>query len=411
MRRYQSIVLVVFFLIAVWLVRSAGPATSVLRWMRIWQPADLSQLEFHEIARFLLDLRVPIPPFLALVELLALKHPPTHAFLVTFGYRTVLVAVFFMALLVARTSRTRLLLSLAASWIFLASTVAIHPGNPQFYDVLSPLFFLIFILALERARSVAAIAKRWVWSAPAGFFLAMTELTRPFVIYILPLLVLCGLLALRCDRRSQWAFLLPIVLLSGGWHAHLWLNFRQTTFSNHVGFNLIRGWSEVSWPELVPEPGIRMWSGGWPNLNTPEHSENSRRLQAAVQHYWLEHPLASARKAISRIASLLSGSSLIRLKHLPESPALMVYAVAVKLAAAWLFLQAAILGGRVIWSRRSWVSLGSSDALVIVFAASSSVFMAIGERGEEARLLITLLPLLATLPRARGDETEPKSVA
>ena len=69
----------------------------------------------------------------------------------------------------------------------------------------------------------------WLGIVPAilgGFFLSMAELARPFMILLLPILLLiCGYQYFQAKR--PWllaAFLLPVLVFSGGWHVKLLLH-------------------------------------------------------------------------------------------------------------------------------------------------------------------------------------------
>ena len=122
-----------------------------------------------------------------------------------------------------------------------------HAGNPANYDPLFALLLLGYFLLIDA----------WERTPPcelaggAGLCLSMLELLRPFMIYLLPLFLLVEwhrihLKAPRCGLALT-AFLLPVVVLSGGWHLHLYLaHDHQITWTNISGYNLQRAWEDRS---------------------------------------------------------------------------------------------------------------------------------------------------------------------
>jgi hypothetical protein len=71
----------------------------------------------------------------------------------------------------------------------------------------------------------------------------MAELSRPFVILILPVWLVGGYQVLRgLPWRYHAAFVVPIVIISGVWHINLLVEHGQITATNHSGYNLSRAW-------------------------------------------------------------------------------------------------------------------------------------------------------------------------
>jgi hypothetical protein len=84
----------------------------------------------------------------------------------------------------------------------------------------------------------------------SGLSLSMAELLRPFFIYLLPIPFLFSLLRFKKKSIASCLFFLaPILLFSGGWHVRTALLVKQLSWSNHSGFNMVRAWPEVTWPE------------------------------------------------------------------------------------------------------------------------------------------------------------------
>ena len=227
--------------------------------------------------------------------------------------------------------------------------------------------------------------------------MTLAELTRPFFIYLLPLLVVAGCLVLwKHGRRVVGLFLLPVLLLSGSWHLHIARTQGQLAWTNHSGYNLLRNWTIVEMPPLVAETGSApLAADRWLNLNTPEHGENSRRIQAAVVGYIRAHPAQAARHGLTKLRDFLAIPTGYYNWH-PDQPGLRFYRWAACVGLAWLGVQLAA-AGVALW-RRNWSALVSAESQLIAITAATLLVLALGEAGEEARLAVTLLPLLAALP-------------
>ncbi len=199
-----------FVAIAAWIVRDAVGAPSIV-WMNIYRAADFPDLA--SMVAFLGETRLPLPPLLTLAELLNHAWDGTTRVVTVGLYRFCLVAAYALALWHARRSPTRLAISFGLGLVFLTATAAIHPAGPWVYDLLLPTLLLAFLAFLERAQPDGAAG----WAFLAGLSLALAELTRPFVIVLMPLLLLGAVIRLwPLPVRSRAAFLLPVVLLSGG---------------------------------------------------------------------------------------------------------------------------------------------------------------------------------------------------
>jgi hypothetical protein len=170
-----------------------------------------------------------------------------------------------------------------------------------------------------------------------------------------------------------------------------------------------RAWPQIPAPPLIPEPGYvplaeSKWVGvdvpqpRWGNLNTPEHTENNRRMQRAELAYWVAHPLDSALFAFDRIAIFLSGATAYN-KFTPVSRWFGLYALVERTLSGLAILRAAlVLLGALLHPRQVRSILAQPDNLILLFVVACILFLAVGERDEEPRLLLSVLPLLATLP-------------
>jgi hypothetical protein len=229
------------FVILAWRLVADAEAIPAMGWMSVYRMEDFETAS--DAWLFFSQLRTGIPPFLAFLEVASHLVLGSTALIDVHLYRVGLVLAFTLPFLAFAATRLEFVFSLAISLVFLWSTLIVTQPNPQLYDVLLPLFFLLFALCLRKARLRAARGRSALgYAALAGFFLSMAELSRPFVLLILPFFFIAAYQFLRgAPKRCLAAFLLPLVLLSGGWHLKLGLlNDGQVIWSSHGGFNLYR---------------------------------------------------------------------------------------------------------------------------------------------------------------------------
>lgn len=382
---------------------SQSEGIAATSWMAIFLPSDFATLE--DMVRYLRELRTGIPPVLSALEILSHQVTGSTAPVTVGLYRLALVGGYAVAVLLAAREPLWVWASFVLSVLFLSGTVLIHPGNAQVYDVLFPFFVLLFVLLLRiGARTGVDQKVLLVASAGAGFFLSMAELVRPFVVFVLPVLLVFAWVALGQHRR-RIAFLLPLLLFSGGWHLHLALAHGQLSWSNQSGFNLHRTWAPVfpDEPELIDEPDEPLAEGRWRNLNTGEHTENDRRYRVLVLSQMLHHPLRSARYFAGRCLSLLSVPTDIYNDH-PRHPVLPLYRLAAGVAGLWFLIQGMRLVWALLWRRRGRHELlAAPEHALLVIGLATFLFSALAGITEEARFTIQLLPLYAALPRCSRD--------
>lgn len=387
-------VLLAFLLFALWLT-SASRGNPAIGWMLMFAPADFAAP--GRLWPFLVSLQTGISPWLAALEVLSQRHLGATTPITVGLYRFCLVGAYLIAMALAWPSVLRLAIAAALSATFLWATVLIHPATPIVYDVVLP-FLLVAYFALLRIGAAATLRHARLVLAAAGFLLALAELTRPYMILFVPLLLVAAWFTLR-SRQRFLALVLPVLLIVGAWHAHQWLNHGQFAWSNHAGFNLIRAWRMVPYPPLIPEPGSApVAAERMANLNTPEHGENSRRLRRAVVDYVLANPADSARHMAERVAVFVGAGHQID-DHVVDHPILPLYDHAVRYADIMALAGAlSILLAMLVAPGRAGAMAGRIDNQAIVLVALSIVLIAITESGEDARFQIGLLPLIAMAP-------------
>lgn len=402
--QHPTLILILGFIaLGSYLVRTSE-ASSALTWMHVYDPADFVDASLTDIVAFFRELMIPIPPVVGLAEIISIKLVGSPILVTRYVYRLALVGSYVAAIWLAGTSRKRSVAAFLLGVLFLYVTTKVHPGDPHSYDIFLPFGFLLFILTLGRA---AAKDGPGHMALLAGCFLSMTELTRPFVVYLMPLLVGGAYVTFaRGSRGRQFtAFILPVILISGGWHAYLLATHGQLTISNNTGYNVARAWPQIPPVQLIEEPNrAPLAPDRWANLNTEEHGENSRRAQFSQLRYWLTHPLGSALFAMSRLAEFLRGDTAFD-GFVPESRWFGVYALSVRLISSLIFVSSGlIMANACIRPRQVPGLLGQTDNIVILFTLACAVMLAAGEIREEPRLLLSILPMFAMLPFARLGE-------
>jgi hypothetical protein len=369
-------------------------SVSVFEWGLVYQASEFDT--WAKTRTFFAELRMPLPPLLALLEIVSYRLTGTSDFVIRTLYRASMVGGYLGALALAYPSVRRMVLTFVVSHVFLASTMFIHPGNPQVYDVVYPFLivsFLVLLRAALRARSGARA--QLVLLGLAGLVLSVVGLTRPFAIFLVPIVSLLVVRRLGLKRRREVAtFLAGVALLALPWHLHLLVSHGQPTMSNHTGFNLHNAWPMAPMPGLIPED--RKPPNRW--FNNPQHIVNSRRIQSAIGGWIAAHPWLAVRNVLRRVDAMLEGKTVVLPSRLqPDDDVLLAYQPLVRL----LMLLALIGAGvRIARWRRGGDTVG---ACLLVLTVGSLLLLAIGDAGEEARFVISLLPMLAVVPGLRVE--------
>jgi hypothetical protein len=387
-------------LVFVWFLLRAEmvgrPSTS---WMTYYQPDDFSDASPGEIWAFFREMRSGIPPLLSFLEILNVKITGSTAIITDELYRLALLVAYLLAMWLFSKKIFHGIASFLLALVFIPATVFISAQNPEIYDVYFPTFFLLFLFFDRLVRKADAGETFHTFAAfLSGLFLAFAELSRPFVLIFIPIILLFLYLAYRpLPKKRLVAFLIPFLLLSGGWHAKLLaFNNRQVFWSNHSGFNFYRAWGDViPMPELVDEP--QTWDDRV-QIHTQEHYENSKRIQSAVVNYIITHPRESLPRIVERLGTFLRPR--ISLFDQPEPEGFYAWTYRLTFYAAFSFFLIQLIRLLVgLTTKPSWSLIGDPEHILLVVIAGSILILALAESGEEARLLLEVLPLLTALPR------------
>jgi hypothetical protein len=376
------------FLMPIW----GYTATSSVTWMVM---LDLES--FHsagDVWAYLINLRTGIPPVLSALELLWWVQFRDLTLFSDVLY-PITVALAFTLALVLQPARLPHRVAPVLIGVFLADRGAeVHAGNPANYDPLFALLLLGYFLLIDTWERRC----RPVWLAAAGLCLSLLELTRPFMIFLMPLFLLVEGHRIHLDapRRGPAlaAYLLPVVVLSGGWHLHLYLaHDHQIAWTNISGYNLQRAWEDFD-PEIRAVPHLDQFpSNGklWADLNTTEIHVKSEELKRMIADKIRENPAGALAHVADRLATFVSSPTRIY-DHDPQGLGIEIYR---KLVSALVLLLPAYVAISTIslLRRRQWPWLDRRWWLA-ASTLSIALLVTLGEQGEEARFLFTILPML-----------------
>jgi hypothetical protein len=391
-RPLWAAVVFALFLVPVW----GFTATSSVTWMRM---LDLETIRTTaDVWNYLIDLRTGIPPVLSTLELLWWVAFRDLTLFSDVLYPITIAAAFTLAVLTQPGVASRVAVLIAG--LFLARVgVEVHAGNPANYDPIFALLTLGYFLLVRRwsdRRRVMALVG-------GGLCLALLELTRPFMIFLLPVFVAVEVHRIAVTSAGQRgaalaAYLLPVVVLSGGWHLHVWLaHDHQITWTNISGFNLQRAWEDFD-PEIAAVrhldqlPRVREGENEqWADLNTSEIHRESEDLKALIVGKILDDPARAARHVLNRLATFASAPTKMYGSD-PQGVRITLYRGAVTGLVITLVGYVVVAGAVLIRRRRwPWMDtrwwLACSTLLV-------TLLVSLGEQGEEGRFLFSILPMM-----------------
>lgn len=371
-------------------------AAASTTWMHVFSYKDFTSPE--KVRTYLLELRTGIPPVLSWLEIISYNRGGDIEWITKGLYQAGIILMFVLPFFFIDKRWERFLIWLSLTLIFFPSLLLIHPGNPQLYDVLMPVLLLGYVLISRWSfRNKGSVWITGLLAFLAGFFLSMAELIRPFILLIVPLLIGYNFFQYRKTSLSRFAiFLIPVLLFSGIWHVKLLYNHGQLIWSNHGGTNLYRAWAPVVdepalKANLLPEePPVNDYGWAWNNLNSETHARNSKIRQQAVISGILHHPGQAFMHLMKRIADF-TRPQIDLYSHRPRAPVLTAYQIIVKI----LYI---LLAGIIIYHLyriiRNWRQIFSEESIIIILAAFLTFIPVIGETDEEARFVISVLPLL-----------------
>lgn len=372
-------------------------ATPAVSWMN---QVDLQAFRTAaDVKEYMAGLRTGIPPLLAVLELswwvrfrdLSAFTDVLYPVCVALGFALAVRAVPGWP---ATASLGRTLAAGIAAVFLAGQGIRVHAGNPALYDAV----FGVLLVAYLAASGAWSRTERARWMAIAGMALALMELTRPFVLYLLPVFLLVEIHRIKGAAhgrgRALAALVLPVALLSGGWHLHLYrAHDGQVAWTNISGFNLQRAWEDFDpaigdAPRVTPLPGT---VDRWADLNTDESHRRSEALKSLIASKISSDPAGAAAHALGRVLAFGSAPTKIY-HHDPQGAGVAFYRAAVVALNLVVLIHvsargaALLMRGRCPWLDARWWP-GAAVAAIALVAA-------LGEKGEEARFVFSILPAL-----------------
>ncbi len=395
---------VFLFIYVVWIYYASWATHGVtaviaMGWMNIFPPADLGTWpeSWDEIERFFLELRTGIPPLYAFAEILTYKFSGGFGWIIKGLYRKGIIIMLLLPLFFHQRSKLNLTILFLLAVLFLEAIIRVHGINPQYYDILLPLFLMLYILLAQ--ASWKCNLTPWLANSYAilsGLCLSWAELSRPFMIALLPILVLWNLYQYWNIQRT-WRcayFLLPILIFSGIWHTQLFYRHQQLIWSNHSGYNFLQAWTHLAdheelAKEMLPEAPPLM-EGLSPNINTEVHFLNSQKRQQAAVLAITTQPLKAIQHFVYK-TMIFTGPRTQIYHYDPKGPVIFLY----KMVGRMLFI---LLGYLMIESTIKMVrnirQISSIRIVMIGITVFLSLMPIIGEDGEESRFVVSVLPFL-----------------
>lgn len=138
-----------------------------------------------------------------------------------------------------------------------------------------------------------------------------------------------------------------------------------------------------------------------PKIDTEDHYLNSKILAPATVRGIVRHPWGAVKHVAGRATTFFS-LPVDLMRHKAEHPFLVVYKWAVRLACLWMFWPGFLLLWMVlgrIRDRNRWLALGHPENILLIMTLLTCLIFLVGDAGEDARFMISVLPLLAALPR------------
>ena len=371
-------------------------ANLTLSWQNMYRVEEFTS--WGQLGTFLEELQTAISPFWSALEISAQLLFGSAWIFTKLGYVLWTVFAFAISIKLFGTSRSRLLIITSLCLVFAVAIRVIHKGNPQLYDIYTPVLFLLFLFSLKRARQTTSSI---VPALMAGLFLSIFELTRSFVFPMLPVLIVLGLISLAGKPwRAKLLFILPLILLSGSWHLKQVVVHQQLHWSNLTGYNLQKSWEdflEVKFPNLKTQA---RYPGGFPNLNTKAQTEYNKVIVSTLVRKISEQPAKAVARVGECVIQLYQPKTDLYLAKMGRIPKLiyrpLVWLTGLSLLAGFLVLAYRLLRG--IRRKSTWLALGDPENILVIGLVMISLLLAIGERGEEARFMVSMLPLLAAMP-------------
>ena len=381
-----------------------------ITWMGYFQVKEFYDSNPGELFTFIKEMRAGIPPLISIAEIVVAKLTASTHIITREFYRLALLTSYLIAAFIFAENIIKGIISSAIAMVFMVATILISARNPEIYDIYYPSYLLLFMLLIQVIKSKHNFNYlNILWAVLAGLFLALAELSRPFVLLLMPIFLIFGYLSLRqLPKKVLISFLIPVVLISGGWHLKLLVfNNGQIFWSNHSGFNLYRAWEEIA---AIPDPPKepQTWDGR-NQIHSQEHFLNSQIIQGAVFIFIAKNPGEAFSYMISRVAIFLEPRT--SFFDEPELGGILINAYRLGFRACLVFwgIQLIILGYNLL-KKPGLHLFSSAQNILLISTTITTLLLAISEKGEEARLLLAVLPFVSALPTYQKTQSSKRKI-
>lgn len=234
-----------------------------------------------------------------------------------------------------------------------------------------------------------AVPRERRWWLLVGVTLAWLDSLRPFMMLVVPLLVLWLLLRARGStpwRTTVW-LLLPL-LPNLVWHAYHIGVLGQLSWSSHAGMNIGRAW--------IPAAALDAMRNAPTDMNSSAYLAVSNALLAETRAWIIANPAAAFERTFALLGAMLVVP--VEMSRLNDGG---VYTVIVHphdpLVWGYRLLLAGALLLQIVWAAVGWgVGTGWRQAtwLHAVVVVGIIALTALTEYGEQARFIAALVPAL-----------------
>lgn len=358
-----------------------------------------------DVWTYLFALRTGIPPLLSSLELLWWVEFQDLTFFSNIIYPVTIALGFTLAVMIQPARPLPVLIVFFVGLLLAFQGVKVHTRNPAIYDPLFGALLLIYFALINARSHLYCISLNFL----SGLVLTMLELTRPFMVFLLPIFVLVEFHRISCKVQHPFraiiAFSLPLILISGAWHLHLHIaHDGQIAWTNISGYNLKRAWNDFH-PEIRKEPNVdelpHRANGMWADLNRKEVYHSSQAVKKIIITKISAEPTRAAAYAYQRVADFINNPTRIN-EFNPKNFKFNIYRILI-ISLEYMVIINVFIGAVLLfcqkrwpWSEDNWW-FGACIFLVILLVA-------IGEKGEEGRFLFSVAPAMLAVVGLKLDK-------
>lgn len=370
--------------------------------------------------------RSGVSPFLATLEIVNQLLLGDTTIMQSWFYKFCIWGSFSCGLLLFGNAYFTLLVSSAISYFLSYCALYIAQNSTFSYDVFLPFGILSSIYSFKLASERSQDSNQtYFYAFLSGLFLSLSELSRPFVIFLVPIFLYFVFKYFNSKPRRIF-FIIALVIFSGAWHAKLlFLNNYQILWSNYSGRNLAGAWIQKITP-MVCSDGLISDLYAQREMkriyNHPCYIAMSKSSQDGIKAYAIENP-AYVFKNITRLLGSFFEPRFQRVLYrspncapdcilltddetkLPEL-AKEIYKILVWVF-TFSFISTLIIKLGSILLKETKYKTESSDIvgnLIFICLLILIPALALGDDGEQVRFLKSILPILACTPFILGNQ-------